>query len=128
MNLHSLELVDIKHEGETYTYVYAVLGRSFFFWKSYLKFTFKSRLAHYLWTEIQKVMLKEKSMPSTRRSSKKKEQESPCELVLCEDPKTGDLIVKPTGKCPVGYMEKIRDKALEEGITIIVPKIFSRDE
>ena len=49
-------------------------------------------------------------------------------MVFCEDPNTGDLILKANGPCPKGYVERIRDKALEEGITIIVPKIHSREE
>jgi len=67
-------------------------------------------------------------MPSTKQSSKKKESESPCTLIFCEDADTGELILKPSGPCPRGFVERIRDKALQDGITIIVPKIFSREE
>jgi len=61
-------------------------------------------------------------------ASKKKESESPCELIFCEDETTGELILRPNGPCPPGYVEKIRDRALRDGITIIVPKIHSREE
>ena len=53
---------------------------------------------------------------------------TPCDLVLCEDPKTGELIVRPRGNCPKGYIEKFRDRAQEEGITFIIPRVRSREE
>lgn len=31
---------------------------------------------------------------------------SACELVLCEDPGTGEWVVRPKGNCPLGYIEK----------------------
>jgi len=36
--------------------------------------------------------------------------ESECDLILCEDPKTGQIIVRPRGRCPKGYVEKIAKK------------------
>ncbi len=62
------------------------------------------------------------SSPSSARS------EPECELVLCEDPQTGEILVKPRGKCPDGYIEKYRDKAQESGITFIIPKVKTREE
>jgi len=53
---------------------------------------------------------------------------SACELVMCEDPETGDLVVRPRGNCPRGYIEKLRDKAEKDGITFIRPKVQMRDE
>lgn len=51
-----------------------------------------------------------------------------CSLVLCEDPETGELLVKPSGQCPPGYIEKIRDKAIDKGVTFIIPKVRTREE
>jgi len=64
-------------------------------------------------------------------SPKKKIQKSDsqgCELVFCEDPQSGDLIIRPKGDCPPGYMERLRDKALAEGVTFIIPKVHTRQE
>ena len=57
MKLHNLELVEIKADNKTYEYIYAVLAKSFLK-KKFIKFTFSSTLPHYLWTEIQKAMIK----------------------------------------------------------------------
>lgn len=51
-----------------------------------------------------------------------------CELVLCEDPETGELLVKPKGQCPDGYIERFRDKARQSGVTFIIPKVRTREE
>lgn len=65
------------------------------------------------------------SAPSKPQASK---PEPKCELVLCEDPQTGEILVKPSGKCPPGYIEKFRDKAQESGITFVIPKVYTREE
>ena len=52
---------------------------------------------------------------------------SGCELVFCEDPETGDLVVKPRGNCPRGYIERLRDKAIEKGIVFEFPKVRTRE-
>lgn len=67
--------------------------------------------------------------PTPRRSSGPPSKSGPqCELVLCEDPETGDILIKPSGQCPKGYIEKIRDKAAAQGVTFIIPKVWSREE
>jgi len=48
--------------------------------------------------------------------------------VLCEDPETHEVIVKQKGGCPVGFIERMRDKAAAEGITFLIPKVKTRDE
>jgi hypothetical protein len=66
-----------------------------------------------------------------KKSARKSEQSSEaptCKLILCEDPKTGEVIVKPDGPCPDGYVRKMRDRCQEEGITFLVPKIKTREE
>jgi hypothetical protein len=55
--------------------------------------------------------------------SKKKTDGSPCDLVICEDPETGEVVVKPKGNCPRGYIEKLRDKVQKAGKLVwYVPK------
>jgi hypothetical protein len=57
----------------------------------------------------------------------REQQGEACELVVCEDPETGEIIVKPKGGCPRGYIEKIRDKAAASGVTFLLPRIRSRE-
>ena len=64
----------------------------------------------------------------TRRAKKTPKTESACELVMCEDPKTGEVIVKPKGNCPRGFVEKLRDKASQNGVVFLIPKVRSREE
>jgi hypothetical protein len=49
-----------------------------------------------------------------------------CELVLCEDPDTHEILIKPKGECPAGYVERIRDKAAADGVTFLIPKVKTR--
>jgi hypothetical protein len=51
-----------------------------------------------------------------------------CKLVLCEDPDTGEVLVKAEGPCPPGYIERYRDKCQESGITFVIPKVYTREE
>ncbi len=60
-------------------------------------------------------------------SKSKETKPQACELVLCEDPKTGELLVKPKGECPRGFLEKIRDKARQDGVTFLIPKVHTRE-
>lgn len=55
MKLKKITLVDINYDGKNYDYVYAVLGKSFFK-KVFFKIIFTSKLPHYWWTDIQKMM------------------------------------------------------------------------
>lgn len=49
--------------------------------------------------------------------------ESACDLVLCEDPETGEVIVRPRGKCPEGYIERIASKLeAQDKLKFKVPK------
>jgi len=47
-----------------------------------------------------------KKAPSTRL----------CKLTMCEDPKTGKIVVKGSKGCPKGYIEKVKQKVIQEGI------------
>jgi hypothetical protein len=47
---------------------------------------------------------------------------------MCEDPKTGEIIVSATGKCGPGFIKHMRDKAEAEGITFLIPKARIREE
>lgn len=49
------------------------------------------------------------------------------ELVVCEDPATGEIIVRCKGSCPIGYIEKIRDKAMANGLTFLIPRVKTRE-
>lgn len=52
-----------------------------------------------------------------------KKAENACKLTICEDPETGEIVVKPDGGCPRGYVEKIRDKVQAAGKLVwYVPK------
>ena len=55
------------------------------------------------------------------KKKKAKKEPTGCELVMCEDPTTGKITVKPKGKCPPGYLEKIMNKAAKEGIGFKLP-------
>jgi hypothetical protein len=51
------------------------------------------------------------------------QMESACDLVLCEDPTTGEIVIRPKGKCPRGYVEKVIDKLeRQDEIKVYVPK------
>jgi hypothetical protein len=51
-----------------------------------------------------------------------------CKLVMCENPTTGEIEVKREGPCPPGFMEKIRDKCQESGLTFVIPKVYTKEE
>lgn len=46
--------------------------------------------------------------------------------MLCEDPETHEVVVKPRGACPRGYIERIRDRTASEGLTFVIPKVKTR--
>lgn len=50
-----------------------------------------------------------------------------CELVMCED-KDGNIIARPRGKCPDGYIEKIAAKVERDGLTFRTPKVRVESE
>jgi len=35
---------------------------------------------------------------------------------MCEDPKTGKIVVKGSKGCPPGYVEKVKQRVIKEGI------------
>jgi len=45
-----------------------------------------------------------------------KPKERLCKLTMCEDPKTGKVIVKGGKSCPPGYVEKVRQRVIKEGV------------
>jgi len=57
-------------------------------------------------------------MATTKAKPKAKAKSSTrvCKLTMCEDPKTGKVIVKGTKGCPKGYIEKVKQKVIQEGI------------
>ncbi len=59
--------------------------------------------------------------------SKKPEPES-CPVKICENPETGEVELVPTGPCRPGFIEKLRDKAMEKGLTFVIPKVKTREE
>ncbi len=60
--------------------------------------------------------------------SKQAATEEACELVLCEDPKTGKLVAHPKGKCPAGWAERIAEKVENEGFTIRKAKVTIEED
>lgn len=60
--------------------------------------------------------------------SKSEPDQFKCKLVLCEDPATGQVLVKADGPCPPGYMEKVRDQCQKDGITFVIPKVKTQYE
>jgi hypothetical protein len=51
-----------------------------------------------------------------------------CELVMCKDPKTGKVVVKPKGKCPPGYVEMIKKQIRDDGIYFTRDRVKDLDE
>lgn len=55
--------------------------------------------------------------------AKRSDESSPCDLVICEDPETGEVVVKPKGNCPRGYVERLREKVQSAGKLVwYIPK------
>lgn len=67
-------------------------------------------------------------MTKQRKAPEQSADSPACELVVCEDPTTGEIIVRPRGNCPRGFVERIRDKTSEHGLTFIVPKVRTKEE
>jgi hypothetical protein len=44
---------------------------------------------------------------------------------MCEDPKTGQIIVRPEGKCPPGTVERMARKTAADGM--IFDRMFEDD-
>jgi len=63
------------------------------------------------------------------RDESEKECEA-CDLVLCEDPETGEIVVRPKGKCPEDYIEKTMKKLEKQPhLPFVFPKrIFKRED
>jgi hypothetical protein len=59
--------------------------------------------------------------------SKNESELDDCGLVVCEDPDTGEILIKPQGSCPRGYIERIKNKAKQDGVTFVIPKVHSRE-
>ena len=51
-----------------------------------------------------------------------------CKMVFCEDPESGRLIVKPEGKCPEGYIERMSERVNKEGFLFVRPTSEVVDE
>lgn len=51
-------------------------------------------------------------------SKKSKPKSGPaCELVACED-KDGNVVIRPKGKCPPGYVQKIATRIKSHGLIV----------
>lgn len=50
--------------------------------------------------------------PTKRKSS----DPAQCEFILCEDPNTGQIIVRPKGECPPEFVERIADGMRKKGV------------
>lgn len=59
------------------------------------------------------------------KETMEEEKQSKCELVICEDPITGDFVVKPKGKCPEGYIERAKEGIKTKGL--VFPKKVKED-
>jgi len=59
-------------------------------------------------------------MPEEKRRS--------CKLVMCVDPVTGRVTVRPEGQCPDGYIEEVHRKVTDDGFTFIKPKAKIEEE
>jgi len=57
-------------------------------------------------------------MATTKAKPKAKAKSSIrlCTLKMCEDPKTGKVVVKGSKGCPKGYIEKVKQRVIQEGI------------
>lgn len=40
----------------------------------------------------------------------------------CVDPKTGDFVSRPKGKCPDGYIEKAKEAVRTRGVVFVDPR------
>jgi hypothetical protein len=61
-----------------------------------------------------------------RKKKQKKQGKSPgCRLVICKDPNTGHIIVKPDGECPPGYIKEIKELAERQGI-VFPPEAYMK--
>lgn len=54
------------------------------------------------------------------RLMSEKEKQQNCELLLFEDPVTGDWIVQPRGRCSKEQIEQAKEKIKEKGV--VFPK------
>ena len=63
-------------------------------------------------------------------SAKTTKKKLGCEMVFCEDPETGRLLVKPKGKCPEGYLERFTQRVNKEGFLVVKPtaELVEEDE
>lgn len=52
----------------------------------------------------------------------KKSDEPKCELEMCEDPVTGEIIVKYGEHCPPGYVERLAGKVAIKGVQFVKVK------
>jgi hypothetical protein len=60
-------------------------------------------------------------MKKTKRKAKRQtDTGAACEMVICEDPVTGNLIAKPKGKCPPGYVERMKKNMATHGVVFPV--------
>jgi len=57
-------------------------------------------------------------MATTKAKPKAKAKRSTrvCTLKMCEDPVTGKITVKGSKGCPPGYIEKVKQKVIQDGI------------
>jgi hypothetical protein len=57
-----------------------------------------------------------------RRKGNGSTRQTGCSFVMCEDPKTGEMVVRPKGHCPRGYIEKAKAAIKERGLLFYDPR------
>jgi len=65
--------------------------------------------------EVVRALKEMAQTPEGQEFLKKSESGNACELVICED-ENGNMIAKPRGKCPDGYVEVMKAKIKDKGI------------
>ncbi len=55
-------------------------------------------------------------MTAKTKPAKAKRSTRMCKLTMCEDPQTGKIVVKGSKGCPKGYIEKVEQRVIQEGI------------
>jgi len=65
--------------------------------------------------EVLRALKEMAQTPEGQEFLKKSESGNACELVLCED-EDGNIVARPKGKCPDGYVEKMKLKIKDKGI------------
>lgn len=58
----------------------------------------------------------------------KKQAKQGCHLIICEDEKTGRVILRPVGGCPRGYVQRMRERVAAEDLYFVESRVVDDDE